>query len=432
MDRSTINNKVRQSNHLIESPYAQEFTVYEIKLFEFAAASCIGDDIYFVKNKTDKEFSISNKELAKWLNTSSSTISHEIERTAARIIKKTMHLRKILDDGSVEFEMINIIPYARYKDGIFSFRLNYAIIPYLVEINKNFTEFFLNYITSMNTAYAIKLYKLLYQYKNIKQRRFSVHELKEQFGIMDKYPQYGDFKKNIITPSINQINLFTDLNVSFNELKLGRKVDKLEFVFELKKVEKTEILLNKTVDITVNNDNKDLLDDILEEQISNQTKVLISQYLQDKGNEYVEASIAYAKRNATSNFDGYLANTLTKGWAELDIKKEKAKNSAAHIKTKRIKQESDLKLKQKELDNIVKSEIEHEWHKLPDSDKANYVNHADNILKKFSSKLATFDLIVERLPFSIYAITNGKYYDRVLESYIEKILKVSMDIHKLL
>jgi hypothetical protein len=61
----------------------------------------------------------------------------EIEKTAKRIMKKTIHLRKILDDGTVEFEMINIIPYARYKDGVFKFRLNYSIIPYLVEINKN-------------------------------------------------------------------------------------------------------------------------------------------------------------------------------------------------------------------------------------------------------------------------------------------------------
>ena len=31
------NKKVRQSNNLIESPYAQEFSAHEIKIFEIAA-----------------------------------------------------------------------------------------------------------------------------------------------------------------------------------------------------------------------------------------------------------------------------------------------------------------------------------------------------------------------------------------------------------
>ena len=39
------NQKVRQSNHLIESPYAQEFSVHEIKIFEIAIASFVQEDI---------------------------------------------------------------------------------------------------------------------------------------------------------------------------------------------------------------------------------------------------------------------------------------------------------------------------------------------------------------------------------------------------
>jgi plasmid replication initiation protein len=285
--------KIRQSNHLIESPYSQEFTTHEIKLFEIAAAGVTLEDMKSASLRVNKRFSLSSNQIAILLNTSVSVISHEIEKTCARIIKKAIHLRKILDDGNVEFEMINIVPYAKYKNGVLDYDLNYAIIPYLLEINKNFTEFQLSYLLLMRSSYAIKLYKLLYQYKSIKSRVFTIDNLKEQFGIIDKYPQYKNLKQKIIDLSVLQINEFTDLNVKYNEIKSGRKVDKLEFIFELKK---TQSSTTKQVDVI--NENDEILNTYspIESELSNQTKELIIQYTRDKGLDYVEASIDYAKK----------------------------------------------------------------------------------------------------------------------------------------
>ena len=50
----------------------------------------------------------------------------------------------------------------------------------------------------MKTPYAIKLYKILYQYKKIGNRLFSIEELKMQFGIKDKYPLYKDFRVRVL------------------------------------------------------------------------------------------------------------------------------------------------------------------------------------------------------------------------------------------
>ena len=162
------NQKVRQSNHLIESPYAQEFSAHEIKLFEIALSLFIPSDLDLFIRETNKKFSFSNSELAKLLNTKPNVISMEIENTAKRIMKKMLHLRKTLDDGTIEFQLINIIPFAEYKHGMFNFEINYKIIPLMIDVNKNFTEYQVQYLLKMNSAYSIKLYKLLYQYKKIK------------------------------------------------------------------------------------------------------------------------------------------------------------------------------------------------------------------------------------------------------------------------
>ncbi|MFN8770932.1 MAG: replication initiation protein [Neisseriaceae bacterium] len=358
---SVKNKKFRQSNHLIESPYAQEFSAHEIKIFEIATASCKENDYAYVERKSDKEFFISNKNLANLLNTSFSTISHEIENTAKRIMKKMFHLRKISKDGTVEFEMINIIPYARYKDGIFHFRLNYAIIPYLVEVNGAFTEFQLHYLLEMNSAYAIKLYKLLYQRKDFKTRTFLVDDLKLQFGVTDKYPEYKSFKQRVLNPSVKQINEKTDLRVTYKEEKLGRRVIKIKFITDV--IGKKISLPNQVIDVqAVNIEEENTTNKInsiiknIQRKISKATEELIKNFYLQKGEDYVVASIKYAKENSTKNFDKYLKDTLNGEYALDELYKiEQQKNTKnREDKLKMIEAEKDNKRREE----LAKKELE--------------------------------------------------------------------------
>ena len=421
--------KVRQSNDLVESPYSQDFTAYEIKLFEIAGAGITEQDVANANQRINKRYSLTTRELANLLNTSASAISHEIEKTASKIMNKKIHLRKILDNGSVEFELINIIPYAKYKDGIFEYDFNYAIIPYIVEINKNFTEYQLHNLLSLRSAYAIKLYKLLYQYHKIKIRVFTLIELKEQFGISNKYARYNDLKKDVIDSSVNQINELTDLQVQYNEIKIGRKVVKLEFIFVLKKA-KQIIIRDEQIEVEADDFNSvNQHDELLSLGISNQTKVLISKYELEKGQDYVEACISYAKRNAKTNLDKYLSDTLINGWADLEIKKAETKKKNVAAKIEKVKIEDDKKKQEKEQENIAKSEIEHNWNKLLDSEKQKFLNYSNFIINKYNSKLNSFVDLDQKLPLSIFAVTNDKFYDRNLEGYVKHIVKISLNVN---
>lgn len=420
--------KVSQPNTLVESPYAQEFTANEIKLFEIAVADCKENDIELFHQKKNKTYKFSNSELAKLLNTSSSIVSQSAERIADNIMKKYISLKSVLSDGSIEFEKISIMPYSKYKNGVFEFDINFRMIPLLININVPYTEYHLHYLLSMSSAYAIKLYKLLYQYKNIGKRRFLIDELKNQFGIINKYSQYTDFKKYIINPSIKQINERTNLKVEYSEIKFGRRIDKLEFIFEIKKVTANvleQAMYNADLSNIINISELGGLVLSIEGSVSSVTKKIISEYYMDKGVDYVEASIVYAKKNAKTNFDKYLVDTLKKGWAEFEVRKT--------LTNKNLKSEKMIKKTQKsqerEQDNLNKSRIEHEWNKLLDSDKVSYANYADYILRNYSNRLSNFNTDNQSLVLCIYATTNNKSYDRVLESYIKNILNVSLNIN---
>jgi plasmid replication initiation protein len=91
------------------------------------------------------------------------------------------------------------------------------------------SELDIKYINALNSTYAIKMYKLLKQYKTIKTRVFTLEELKSQLGIVDTYRKYSNFKQKVLDVFINKINENTDINVEYYEMKVGKSVDSIEF-----------------------------------------------------------------------------------------------------------------------------------------------------------------------------------------------------------
>ena len=104
------------------------------------------------------------------------------------------------------------------------------ITPYLYELHSFYTQYSLEYVLPMKSKYGIRLYEYLrsIQSKGWKQK-ISLEELRERVDC-DKYPNYKDFRRNVLEPAIEDINAFTDLDVSFEALKTGRKITHIEFI----------------------------------------------------------------------------------------------------------------------------------------------------------------------------------------------------------
>lgn len=429
--------KVVQRNTLVESPYSQEFTAAEIKLFEIAVADCKEPDMELFEHKKNKTYKFSNNELAKLLNTSSSNVSQAAEKIADNIMRKYISLKKVLADGSIEFEKIAIMPYAKYKDGIFEFDINFRMIPLCININQPYTEYYLHYLLEMSSSYAIKLYKLLYQYKKIGKRRFTVEELKNQFGIINKYSQYADLRKCILKPSVQQINEITNLHVEYTEIKFSRKIIEIEFIFGIKSSRSlagpcsdnaTEVSANLVKDEVPNSATAAQILGSIEPEISLATKHQLLKLYQDKGAEYIETSIVYARKNAKTNFDKYLSDTLSHGWAEVELKKNIQQKIKTTEKTQAIKQKQAKKDQTTAQVNLNKVIIDQEWQNLAVADQADYLSYASFILEKYSQKFSNFTRIREVLPLCIYAVSSGKCYDQILESYVKNFLGLALDI----
>lgn len=123
-------------------------------------------------------------------------------------------------------------------NGMVQLCLTPAVIDQIARLETEFTSYQLKQIVNLQSAYSIRIYELLAQYKTIGERSFLVSELREILQLGDKLKPYSAFKRYVLMPSVGEINATTDLIVSFEERKVGRSVVQLDFSIKLKKTDK--------------------------------------------------------------------------------------------------------------------------------------------------------------------------------------------------
>ena len=99
---------------------------------------------------------------------------------------------------------------------------------FLLELNENFTKYELIYFINMESMYSTRLYELLKSYSWTKLHLFEVEDLKKQLNA-EKYKTFGDFKRNVLDKAIKEINVFTDIEISYKFIKKGNKIIQIEF-----------------------------------------------------------------------------------------------------------------------------------------------------------------------------------------------------------
>lgn len=114
-------------------------------------------------------------------------------------------------------------------EGRVELRFTKDMLPYLTELNRQFTKYALEDVAKMTSAHAIRLYELLMQWDSTGSRTIEIDQLREQLQLEGRYPSIKDFKLRVLEPAVVQINAHSPLQVSWDQRKTGRKVTHLMF-----------------------------------------------------------------------------------------------------------------------------------------------------------------------------------------------------------
>lgn len=95
----------------------------------------------------------------------------------------------------------------------------------------------------MKSKYSMKIYELLKSWDGHRSKIFTIEELKSLIGITEEkesYKNYSKFRQAVIDVAMEEINSETDLEVSYEPNRIGRKVESITFFINKKKKKKNE------------------------------------------------------------------------------------------------------------------------------------------------------------------------------------------------
>lgn len=245
--------KVVEHNSLITSIAKMQKTA--LKMFELAV-SCIDTE----NPPKDNIIYLSKKELFSFFDVSS-TSKHTRFKEAIEFMQKQAFFQ-IKEKKNKGYEMTSIVPiptvkWNSYNDNVM-IQFNQFIMPYLIDLKAEFTQYKISELKELNSKYSLMLYRWLsmnynqyehYSYKGGRREEqveayrnpsISVKELREITDTVSLYQTFKDFDSYVLKNSLKEINAYTSFNVTYEKVKKGRSIVSIVFHITKKPVARND------------------------------------------------------------------------------------------------------------------------------------------------------------------------------------------------
>ncbi|EOW0199643.1 RepB family plasmid replication initiator protein [Listeria innocua] len=245
--------KVVEHNSLITSIAKMDKT--PLKMFELAV-SCINTE----EPPKDHTVYLSKEELFAFFKVSDNDKHSRFKQAVENMQKQAFFKIKEKKEHGFEFENIVPIPYVKWTDyhDAVTIRFSPEIMPYLINLKKNFTQHALSDISELNSKHSIILYRWLsmnynqyehYSYKGGRREEqveayrnpsISIRELREMTDTINDYKRFTHFETRVLKEPLEEINEHTSFNVSYDKIKKGRSIDSIVFHITKKPVARND------------------------------------------------------------------------------------------------------------------------------------------------------------------------------------------------
>ena len=245
--------KVVEHNSLITSIAKMDKT--PLKMFELAV-SCIDTE----EPPKDNTVYLLKRDLFAFFKVSDNDKHSRFKQAVEKMQKQAFFQIKEEQGKGFKFKSIVPIPYVEWTDYNDEVKIEFhrEIMPYLINLKKNFTQHALSDIAELNSKYSIILYRWLsmqynqYEHYSGKGGRraeqveayrnpsISIKELRIMTDTVYSYKQFTRFNNDVLKTPLDEINAHPSFNVTYDKIKAGRSIDSIQFHITKKQVAKNE------------------------------------------------------------------------------------------------------------------------------------------------------------------------------------------------
>ncbi|MGO1652980.1 replication initiation protein [Senegalia sp. (in: firmicutes)] len=299
------NELVVKHNDLVEARYNLNLTEQKIILYSVSKIDTAKDKFNLIQLEV--------KEITKLIGTDKDRYS-EFSSIANGLMDKKIYFK---DRPNLDIRWLASSEYV--GDGIIELEFSEKLIPYLLKLKEKFTRYQLKNIINFKNKHSLRIYELMKQYQSIGKRNFELEEFKQILFLENQYERIYDFRRFVLDSAKEEINKDTDINISYETIKKGRKIVGLSFKIESKDQEREVYIdyLNEFYNI------KEMKFKMGLKEESFSTEQVMSVYekaIEKAGNEdidlfeYVRLNYNYIKSKARNKYS-YLLKALENDYA---------------------------------------------------------------------------------------------------------------------
>lgn len=226
---------IRKSNNLVEGRF--RFDIWEMRIFVKMLTIINREDEDFKRYRIYLKDIISEFELEK-----NNRSYEELKKGAEKLASREIRIPMLSERGEAMELFTHIVSGAKSfvdsKNGKFiELDFHPDMKPYLLQLQTKFLMYDVRNVLKLPSSFSIRIYELLKQYETIGKRKMSVEEIKEMLDVKDKYSLYANLKQRVILKAQIDLEEFTDIKFTFEEIKRGKSVESIVFyIFKNKNV----------------------------------------------------------------------------------------------------------------------------------------------------------------------------------------------------
>lgn len=221
---------VVKDNTLINASYSLELTEQRIILLAILKAR---------ENKTphNQELIVTAQSYITAFNVHRNTAYKTLKTACDNLFTRQFTYQRYNSNGNIEQVKTRWVQSVIYAENESYIKIKFTdeILPLVTMLEKHFTSYELQQVSSLKSVHSIRLYELLIQYRTVGKIEISLDDLRLKLGINEsEYPRMDNFKNRVLDVGIQQINEHSDITVKYDQVKTGRQITGFIFTFKQK------------------------------------------------------------------------------------------------------------------------------------------------------------------------------------------------------
>ncbi|QJX80922.1 replication initiation protein [Priestia megaterium] len=176
-------------------------------------------------------YTIYINDFRQFLKTKSKSYYHKFYEMCNELQEKYFVMNGV--EQSFRFKWFSEAHY-NYQEGSVTIKLSPFVREHLCSSNTNGVRYKTMNIKFLRSTYSIKLYEILKLNEKERECSFTLDELKERLGLINKYPSWINFKQKVLDRAQTEITQKTDISFEYVPLKRGRKMSEIKFTISSK------------------------------------------------------------------------------------------------------------------------------------------------------------------------------------------------------